>query len=163
MLSARMQKALNDQINFELYSAYIYLSMSAWFETKNLKGSAHWMRVQTKEEMGHAMKIYDFVVKRLGVVTLAAIKGPETAWPSAMAIFQEAFKHEQIVTKRINALVELARKEQDNASEVFLQWFVNEQVEEEEQTDEIVQKLKMIKDSTNGLLMLDHQLAKRAA
>ncbi|NLF39227.1 ferritin [bacterium] len=161
MLSQAVLKALNDQINFELYSGYIYLSMAAYFETKNLKGCATWMRAQAKEEHSHAMRIYDFIVKRMGAVKLAAIAGPKTAWESPLAAFQDALKHEQAVTKRINSLVALAGKENDTATGIFLQWFVTEQLEEEEQTDEIVQKLRMIKDSANGLFMIDHALGKR--
>jgi len=161
MISSKMQEALNKQVNAELYSAYLYLSMAACFEACNLRGFAAWMRIQSQEETAHAMKIFDFLVSRGGRVTLAALKAPKTEWPSALAAFKDAYAHERKVTGMIDDLVALARKEKDNASETFLQWFVNEQVEEEASADEIVQKLKLIKDSANGLFMLDSVLAKR--
>jgi len=161
MISEKMVKALNDQINAELYSAYLYLAMSADFKSKNLEGFANWMRVQTKEEMAHAMKFFDFIVERLGKVELEAIKKPQAGWPSPLAMFEAAYKHEQFITDKINKLVELAQSEKDHAMESFLKWFVDEQVEEEASADKIVQQLKLVKDSAGSLLMIDHQLAKR--
>lgn len=160
MISKKIEEALNRQINAELYSAYLYLSMSAHFQTLNLKGFANWMRVQALEEFTHADKFYGFVLDRGGRVTLTAIDGPPTKWASPLAIFQEAYKHEQKVTGLINALVDLAIKEKDHATNTFLQWFVNEQVEEEANADGIAQQLKLVGDGS-GLLMLDRELAQR--
>ena len=161
MLSKKMQDAFNQQINAELYSSYLYLSLAAHFESANLKGFGRWMRVQAQEETAHGMKIYDFVLARGGKVTLTAIDAPKTEWPSPLAAFKEVYAHEQKVTALINGLVDVARKETDNAAEVFLHWFVGEQVEEEANASEIVEKLKGIKESANGLFMLDSVLGKR--
>ncbi|MEM0492496.1 MAG: ferritin [Candidatus Thermoplasmatota archaeon] len=161
MMKAKIENTLNKQINAELYSAYLYLSMSAYFESINLSGFAHWMRVQAKEEVGHAMRIYDHVVERLGRVNLSGIANPPASWKSPLNAFEDAYKHEQKVTRMIHDLVDLARQEKDHATESMLQWFIDEQVEEENQTDVIVQKLRLIKDNTNGLFMLDHELGKR--
>jgi len=163
MISEKVQNAFNEQINAELYSAYLYLSMAAQFEAMNLRGFAHWMRQQAKEEVSHAMKFFDHVNERGGRVALKPIKAPPAEWRSPRAAFENAYKHEQKVTALIDKLVKLAAGAGDNAAAVFLQWFVSEQVEEEASADEIVQKLKAIKDSANGLLMLDQALAKRDA
>jgi len=161
MLSKTMQDALNGQINAELYSSYLYLSMSACFEAVNMPGMAGWMRVQAEEEKMHAMKIFDFIVDRGGRVTLTAIDTPPAEWKSPLTAFQAAHEHEQKVTGLINDLVALARKENDPATEIFLQWFVTEQVEEEKTADEIVQKLKMVGDQPVPLYMLDKELGAR--
>jgi len=161
MIKAKVENMLNKQINAELYSAYLYLSMSAYYESINLTGFAHWMRVQAKEEVGHAMRIYNHIVERSGRVNLSSISNPPVSWKSPLNAFEEAYKHEQKVTKMIHDLVELSRRENDYAAESMLQWFIDEQVEEENQTEQIVRKLKLIKDSTNGLFMLDHELSKR--
>jgi ferritin len=161
MIKAKVENMLNKQINAELYSAYLYLSMSAYYESINLTGFAHWMRVQAKEEVGHAMRIYNHIVERSGRVNLSSIPNPPVSWKSPLNAFEEAYKHEQKVTKMIHDLVELSRRENDYAAESMLQWFIDEQVEEENQTEQIVRKLKLIKDSTNGLFMLDHELSKR--
>jgi ferritin len=161
MISEKMVKALNDQINAELYSAYLYLAMAADFQSKNLEGFANWMKVQTQEEMVHAMKFFDFIVERIGKVELEAIQKPPVSWPSPLAMFEAAYKHEQLVTDRIHKLVELAQSAKDHATESFLKWFVDEQVEEETSTDRIVQKLKLVKESSGGMLMIDHELGKR--
>ena len=161
MIKEKIQNVLNKQINAEFYSAYLYLSMSAYFESINLRGFAHWMTVQAKEETGHAMRIYNHLIERGGRVILLAIETPQDEWKSSLEAFQAAYNHELKITGMINDLVDLSKTEKDNAVYYMLQWFVNEQVEEERQTDEIVQKLKMIKDSANGLLMLDKQLGKR--
>lgn len=157
----RMQKALNKQINRELFSGYLYLSMSAYFESINLGGFAHWMRKQASEEEGHAMRLYKFIVNRGGKVELDAIETPKLSWKTPLDAFEDAYKHELKVTDMIHDLVNLARSEKDTATESFLKWFVDEQVEEEESTNEIVQKLKMITSSKNALFMLDNSLAKR--
>lgn len=163
MLSQKMQDALNKQINAELYSSYLYLAMSSNFEASNLHGSAKWTRIQAQEEYAHAMKLYEYIIQRGGRATLSAIDAPPAQWPSPLATFEEIYKHELKVTALINGLVELAAAEKDHAAGVFLQWFVNEQVEEEASADQIVQMLRMIGDSKNGLFMVDHQLSKRTA
>jgi ferritin len=163
MLSKKMLDALNGQINAELYSSYLYLSMAAYFESVNLSGFASWMRVQAQEEIGHAMKLYGFVVERLGRVTLKGIDAPQSEWDSPLAAFQGAYEHEQKVTGMINELVNLSESEKDHATRGFLQWFVDEQVEEEASADEVVQKLKKIKDDSQGLMMLDDVLGQRKA
>ena len=137
--------------------------MATHFDVHNLPGSAHWMRTQAREEVEHAMKIYRHLDERQSRIVLKAIGGPPTEWNSSLAAFQAAYEHEVRVTARINNLVDIARDEKDKAAEVFLQWFVNEQVEEEASTDSVVQKLKMIGESANGLYMLDRELAHRGA
>ena len=161
MLKKKVQDALNKQVNAELYSAYIYLSMAAYFESFSLAGFANWMRCQTQEEILHAMKIYDFINERGGKVALKPIEGPKTAWKSPLEAFQDAYKHEQKVTGMINKLVDLSIKESDHAANAFLQWFVTEQVEEEASADEVVQKLKMIGKDGSGLYMMDQEMGQR--
>jgi ferritin len=161
MISKKMEEALNAQVNAEMYSAYLYLSMESFFKSLNLNGFANWMRVQTQEEMMHAMKIYDFINERNGRVLLKAIDGPPTKWDSPLAVFKAVLKHEQKVTGLINDLVDLAIKEKDHATNSFLQWFVNEQVEEEASADEMVQQLKMMEDAPGGMFMLDRELGQR--
>ena len=161
MISKKMEEALNDQVNAELYSAYLYLSMESYFKSQNLNGFANWMRVQTQEEVSHAMKIYDFVNERGGRMLLKGIEGPPTKWKSPLAVFEAAYAHEQKVTGLINKLVDLAIKEKDHATNSFLQWFVNEQVEEEASADEIVQQLKMMENAPGGMFMLDRELGQR--
>lgn len=160
-IKKKIQDALNKQINRELYSDYLYLAMSAYFEAKNLKGFAHWMRIQAKEEEKHAMKLYYYVFERAGTVKLGAIEAPPFNWKSPLEAFKETYKHEQKVTEMIHNLVDLARVEKDHATETFLQWYVTEQVEEEASTNGIAQKLTLIDDSKSGLFMLDSELAKR--
>jgi ferritin len=161
MISKKMEQALNEQINAELYSAYLYLSMAAYFESQDLPGFGNWMRVQTQEEMMHAMKIYDYVHERGGRVLLQAIAQPATEWDSPLAAFEVTYEHEQAVTGRINDLVDLAIKEKDHATNSFLQWFVTEQVEEEKSAHEMVQKLKLMADAPGGMYMLDCEMGKR--
>jgi ferritin len=161
MLSKKIENAINKQINAELWSAYLYLSMSAYFESINLGGFASWMRVQAHEELGHAMKFYHHVIERRGRVTVSAISAPSVSWKSPLNAFEDAFKHEQKVTGMINDLANLAAAEKDHASANMLQWFIDEQVEEELSADTIVQKLKMIGTNTGGLYMLDRELAQR--
>ena len=161
MISKKMQDALNEQINAELCSAYLYLSMDAYFQSTNLVGFANWMRVQTQEEMAHATKMYDYVNERGGKVTLKQIAGPPTEWESPLAIFEAVYEHEQKVTALINNLVDMAIAEKDHAANTFLQWFVSEQVEEESSADLMVQKLKLMKDAPGGLYMLDNELSQR--
>ena len=161
MIGKKMQEAINRQIKEEMYSAYLYLAMSAYFESQNLKGFGHWVRIQAKEEMGHAMRFYDYVVERLGRVTLGAIEQPTSEWKGATEVFEQVLSHEQKVTGLINNLMEQAIAEKDYASQSMLKWFIDEQVEEEASADEILQKLKIIKESPGALLMLDKQLGKR--
>jgi ferritin len=161
MISKTLQDALNEQINFELASAYLYLSMSAHFEAQNLAGFANWMRMQYQEETGHAMKLYKYVFDRSGVVTLKAIAQPATKFKTPLDIFKQVLGHEQKVTALINKLFELALKEKDYAAQSFLQWFVNEQVEEEKNATDIITMLEMIGDSPVSLMMADRQLGAR--
>lgn len=161
MLSKSMETALNRQVNREMYSAYLYLAMSAYFETASMKGFAKWMRIQAKEEQSHAMKIYDFIIARGGKVSLDAIEAPKAKWASAGKVFEEVYAHEQKVTGMINNLVDLAIKEKDHASFEMLQWFVKEQVEEEEHASEIVSQIAILGDVVGHLFWLDHQLGKR--
>jgi ferritin len=161
MISEKMRQALNGQINAEIYSSYLYLSMSAWFHSLNLPGCANWMRVQTQEELVHAVKLYDFVNGRGGRVELQAIEAPSAEWDSPLAAFQAAYQHEQKVTGLINSLVSMALAEQDHATNIFLQWFVTEQVEEEASANDVAQKLKLVGRDGSGLLMIDRELAAR--
>lgn len=161
MISKKIEQALNDQINAEFYSAYLYLSMQAYFESANLAGCATWMKAQTQEEVMHAMKMYDFVNERSGRVLLKPIDGPPTDWESPLAVFEAVLEHERKVTGLINDLVDLAINEKDHATNTFLQWFVNEQVEEESSAEAAVQQLRMMKDAPGGLFMLDRELGQR--
>jgi ferritin len=161
MIKGKMESALNKQLNAEFYSSYLYLSMSAYFESINIKGFANWMRIQTQEELVHAMKFYDYINERGGRVTLTAVEAPPIEWDSPLAAFEHVYKHEQKVTGLINELVNLSISEKDHASNNFLQWFVAEQVEEESSADAIVQKLKLIGEEHGGLFMLDQELGQR--
>jgi ferritin len=161
MLNKEMEKALNVQVNAEMYSAYLYLSMSAYFQSKSLSGFASWMRVQAQEEMVHAMKIYDFINERSGRVILAPIEAPPTEWNSPLATFEAVYEHEQKVTGLINELMELALEKHDHATNIFLQWFVSEQVEEEDSANDVVEKIKLMGDARGGLFMLDRELGQR--
>jgi ferritin len=156
-----MQDALNEQVNAEFYSAYLYLSMAAYFESTNLPGFATWMRVQTQEELTHTMKIYDYVNERGGRVALKSIAEPPSEWESPLAVFEAAYQHEQKVTGLINGLVNLAIEEKDIAANTFLQWFVDEQVEEEESAETVVNKLKQVADASDGMKMLDNEMGQR--
>jgi len=161
MIGKKMEQAINKQINEELYSAYLYLSMSAQFEAMNLGGFAHWMRVQWQEEIEHATKFMHHLYDRGGRVKLAAIDEPKIEWDSPLAMFKDALKHEQKITSLIHALADQADKEKDRAAALLLQWYVDEQVEEEKNADAIVQQLKMIGDSPAPLYMLDGRLGQR--
>ena len=163
MLSNKMLEALNRQVNAELWSSYIYLSMSAWFEQQNLTGMAGWMKNQALEELIHAMKIYDHIHERGGAVTLTSIDAPETEWASPLAVFEATYEHECHVSSLINGLVDLAIAESDHASNAFLQWFVSEQVEEEDVANGIVEQMKLIGDDRGALFMIDRELGARPA
>jgi ferritin len=160
-MNEKIEQAFNKQLNEELYSAYLYLSMSAWFETQNLKGMANWMRQQSQEETAHAMKFYDFIFDRDGTVTLKEIRSPKTEWKSPLNAFEDAFSHERKISGFIHDLVDLSLKENDHAANTFLQWFVSEQVEEEATVKEIVDKLKFAGDSKVTLFMMDNELGQR--
>ena len=161
MISTTMQDTINEQINKELFSSYLYLSMAAFFEAKNLPGFAKWMHIQSTEERGHAMKFYEHLVDRGGRVLLKAIDAPGTEWKSNLELFKEVQAHEAKVTRSIYDLYEQALKEKDFASQVFLQWYITEQVDEEKNAAEIVQQLELIDAHGTAVLMLDHQLGKR--
>jgi ferritin len=161
MLSEKMDKALNDQIQAEIYSAYLYLSMQAYFESINLGGFANWMQVQYQEEMSHAMKFYGFINERGGRVILQAIDAPPSEWASPLAVFEATFEHEQKVTARINDLVDVAIAERDHATNNFLQWFVAEQVEEEDSVSGVLEQIKLVGEAQGGLFMLDRELGQR--
>ena len=161
MLSEKMNNEINRQINAEMFSSYLYLSMSGWFESKGLSGFANWMRCQAKEETFHGEKLYDFVYERGGNVMLEAIDKPESQWESALHIFEEALKHEQLISGMINDLVDIAITEKDHASNNFLQWYVAEQVEEEANAGAVVDRLKLIGADSTGLFALDLEMAKR--
>ncbi|MCX7847794.1 MAG: ferritin [bacterium] len=163
MLSETMQNAFNNQLNAEMFSSNLYLSMAAYLESINLPGFAHWMEIQAQEELGHALKIYKYINERRGRAWVRGVESPQGTWNSPLEVFEHALKHEQYVTASINKLVEMATLEKDTASQVFLHWFVNEQVEEEKNADSIVQQLKMIGSSVGALLVLDHHLGKREA
>ena len=161
MISKTMQDAINDQIKNEFYSAYLYLSMEAYFQENGLPGFAHWLRVQFTEEQGHALKFIQYLYDRGGRVELLAIPQPAAAWGSALKAFEEVLAHEQKVTAMIHKLYALAVKENDYASQVLLQWYITEQVEEEKNASEIIANLKRIEDRETAVLMLDHRLGKR--
>jgi ferritin len=161
MLKENILKALNSQLNAELYSAYLYLSMEAYFESIDLSGCANWMRAQAQEELTHAMKLYGYIVQRGERVTLSTIDGPQVEWDSPVAVFEHVYKHEQKVTGLINDLVDLSVSESDHATSNFLQWFVAEQVEEEESASSVLQRMKLAENSKSGLFMLDSELGQR--
>ncbi|NNG15548.1 MAG: ferritin [Gemmatimonadales bacterium] len=160
-LSAAMQDAMNQQIQTELESAYLYLSMATFFSPKNLGGSAHWMRVQAQEEVTHAMKFIDHVEDRGARVVLGPLAQPKLEFASALEAFEYAAAHEREVSTKIQSLYDLAAKERDYASQGLLQWFITEQVEEERSASQIVETLRMVGDSAPGLFMVDKELAKR--
>ncbi|HUI86091.1 MAG TPA: ferritin [Nitrososphaerales archaeon] len=163
MASKKMVGALNKQLNAEYYSSYLYLAMSAYFETIDLRGFASWMRVQSGEEMKHAMKFYDFIIDRDETVELTKVQQPPTEWKSALAAVEDAYEHEKEVTSSIYELVSLSTREKDYATYEMLQWFVKEQVEEEKSAHDIIQDIKRVEDVSTGLLYLDRELAKRKA
>jgi ferritin len=162
MISEKMQKALNDQINAELFSSYLYLSMAAYFNSENWSGFANWMQKQSSEEYGHAMKFAHYLTEVGARVSLEAIEKPKFEWKSCLDAYEEAYKHELYITNRISELVNLAQSEKDYATNNFLQWFVNEQVEEVASVDQIVHKFKLIGDNKVALYMLDKELGSRA-
>ena len=161
MISGKLEKALNKHLNLELYSAYLYAAMAAYFEHKNLNGFAHWMRLQVQEEMVHATKFYAYIHDIGGRVELDGIAKPPADYKSPLAIFEDAYGHEQTVTKAIYKLMDLALAESHHATSTFLQWFVTEQVEEEKVADDIVKRLRLVGSSPEGLFMMDRELGAR--
>jgi ferritin len=162
MLKDKMQDAMNQQINEEMYSAYLYLAMAAWFEDQNLSGFASWMKVQAQEEMTHAMKFYHHIFERQGRVTLKAIAEPDKEWDSPLAAFEAAYRHECHISECIDNLMALSEEVKDFGARPMLHWFVEEQIEEEASADEIVQKLKRVEGSPQALFMLDQEMGQRS-
>jgi ferritin len=160
-INDKVQAALNEQINAELFSSYLYLSMSAYFESQDLPGFACWMRVQAKEEDFHVQKFFDYVIERGGRVILESIDKPQSEWGSPLEAFEEALAHEQHISSRIHDLVELAVEQKDRATQSFLQWFVDEQVEEEASADQVVKSLRLGAGQPVAMLMLDRELGTR--
>jgi ferritin len=161
MTSEKLQEAINEQIKYELYSAYMYLAMSADCSERNLSGFATWMRMQAQEEVEHAMRFYDFLIERGGRVELHGIDKPPFEFGSPLEIMEQSLEHERFVTSRINGLYDLAVEEQDRPAQIMLQWFITEQVEEEASIDEIIQRMKMFGADGAALFMLDRDLGAR--
>ncbi len=161
MLTVKMEKAYNEQINAELYSAYLYLSMSSYLSLNNLNGFANWMKIQYQEETFHAMKFYQYVIDRGGKVVLEAIEKPQITWKNIIDVFESTLKHENHITALINNLMTLAHEEKDHASVSFLNWFVDEQVEEEANVIELLQELRLIEGKGPALFMLDREAKSR--
>ena len=162
-ISEKLQDAINKNINAEIYSAYLYLSMSAYFEAISLRGFAHWMRAQHDEELSHALKLFDYVNDRNGRVALQAIDQPTVEFTSPLDVMQQTLEHERQVTSMIDELYTLAHSEKDNATHVLLEWFFEEQVEEEKAVSEIIEQLKLVGDDGTGMLILDARLGEREA
>ena len=161
MASQKILDALNQQLNKEMLSSYLYLSMAAYFDTKNLSGMSSWMRSQSEEEYEHAMKFYDFILRIGGEVKLTSIDSPQTNWDSPLKIFEDSLAHEKFISKSIHEIMDLAIEESDHPTKSFLQWFVDEQVEEEDSVQQIVENFRLIGDSKGGLFMLDRELGSR--
>lgn len=161
MLNPKVLEAMNEQIRREFESAYIYLGMAAYFDAQNLPGFAHWMKIQFEEELAHTFKIYDFVNDRGEAVKLGAVEKPSSSYDSALEAFQTALEHEQYISKSIHDLYDLAEEHKDHASQQFLHWFIEEQVEEEKNAEEIVDTLKMVENHPQAILMLDREFAQR--
>jgi len=161
MISKKMAKALNDQVKNEIFSSYLYMSMSSWATSQGLKGFANWFYVQAKEEMVHVLKFYHYILDQGEAVELQEIPKPEKDFKNPVKAFEEVLKHEQFITKSIYNLVDLALEERDHATNAFLQWFVSEQVEEEASVNEILDQLKLTKSDGNGIFMIDKELATR--
>ena len=161
MINEKMQNAFLDQINKELFSEYLYLSMKAYFASLNLTGFVNWFSVQVQEEHAHAMGMYDYVVERGGRVILEAIEKPENTWENPLELFKAVLKHEEFVTSRINALMDVAEETKDRAALIFLNWYLKEQVEEEANVGGVIAQLELIGDDKSGLFALDKELATR--
>ncbi len=161
MIKETVEKAINEQIMREMYSSNLYLAMSAYFHSINLPGFAHWMRIQAQEESFHAMKFFDYLIERNGTPKISAIPEPPSSWNSALDAFEATYQHECGVTENINKLTDIAVKESDHATQILLQWFITEQVEEEANVLEILDKMKMVADFQAGIFMLDNELKQR--
>ncbi|RLD46084.1 MAG: ferritin [Bacteroidetes bacterium] len=162
MISKRLEEELNKQINAEMYSAYLYLSMSAYLAKENLNGFSHWMKLQFEEEQGHAMKFFQYILDRGGNVELEEINRPQVSWNGIIDVFEEIYKHEQYITNLINNLVDVAIQERDHATVAMLQWYVSEQVEEESTVSELLDQLRIIDGKGSGLFMLDREAKSRS-
>jgi ferritin len=162
MIPPKVQTALNNQLNEEMFASYSYLAMSAYFESHDLNGFSGWFRAQSAEEYGHAMKIFDYIHQTGGKVTLKDIKPPKTNWKAHLDVFKDMYAAEQKVTKSINSIVDLSGKEKDYATNNFLQWFVSEQVEEEATAQKLLKRMQMVGNNLPGLLMMDRELGMRA-
>jgi ferritin len=161
MISKKMQDAFNDQVGAEVFSAHLYLSMAAYLESVDLPGLANWMRIQYQEEVSHGMKMFEYLIERDGRAVVPAIDAPKSEWSDVLSVFEAVLEHEQKVTALINNLMDIALSEKDHAANIFLQWFVNEQVEEEATARGIVQQMKMLGDSKAGLFQIDRELGLR--
>jgi ferritin len=161
MITKRLQEELNKQLNKELYSAYLYLSMAGWLSSANLPGFSHWMLMQFEEEQAHAMKFFQYIIDRGGQVELKDIKKPKSEWKDIIDVFQDVVKHEVSVTNSINDLVDVAMDERDHATVNMLQWYVSEQVEEEATVGDLLQQLKLVEGRGAGLFMLDREAGQR--
>jgi len=161
MLKKKIEEAMNGQLNREFYSAYLYLSMAGYFEHKSLPGFSHWMKIQYQEEIAHTMKFFKYINERGGRVVLTSVKAPPDDWNSPLNVFEETMKHEEEVTENINELLDIAMKEKDHATTNFLQWYIEEQVEEEANVSNIIAQLKMIQGSNESLYLLDKELGQR--
>ena len=161
MLSKKVEKALNDQLNMEYSSAYVYQAMAAYFSDINFSGFAAWMDNQAEEERTHARKIYDYILERGGKVALSEIRAPKSQYKSALEAFEDSWKHEKAVTKSIEKVYVLAKDEKDFGTEVFLQWFITEQIEEESTVESIIDKFKMLEGTNTALYLLNNELGSR--
>lgn len=161
MIKTKIAKALNQQVNVELSAFYSYLSMAAYFESHYMPGLAQWFKVQSNEEFKHATKLKDYIIARGGKVVLTAIEAPETEWKSPLSVFEDAYEQELKVSDLINELMGMAKREQDHATEIMLQWFVTEQVEEENTAKSNIEKLRFVKNNTDGIVEFDHELGQR--
>lgn len=161
MITKKIEEALNDQLNKEMYSAYLYLSMAAYFENKNLTGMSNWMKLQSQEESLHAMKFYDFILKLGCKVKLGKLEAPESDWKSPKEVFENSLKHERFISESINKLFDLANQENHHPTKSFLQWFIDEQVEEENSVQQVVENFSLIGEDKAALFMLDRELGSR--
>jgi ferritin len=161
IMNKKIEQMINEQMNFEIYSAYIYLAMGAYCDSIDLNGFANWMKVQWEEELFHAKKMYMYLVERGGRPTFSAIPEPKKDYESVKEAFEQALAHEKIVTERINNIMTTAIEENDHATKSFLNWFVDEQVEEESNVDSILKKLNLLNNSGHGMFMMDKDLATR--
>ncbi len=163
MIKQKVQDEINDQIQAEFQSGWLYLAFAAWFEEKNLDGFGHWMRMQWQEEQAHGMKFYDHMLSRGGTIELKELEKPTVSAESVTAVFEKVLDHERYITKRIHSLYDLAKEEDDYPLQTLLHWFIDEQVEEEENAAAILERLKMIGDEGSSLYVLDRELAKRTS